>query len=97
MTTPPRLSDLTDEEWSLIAPLLPGPAPGVDLRLVINGIFFLLMRSGSPLRTAPPWSTAESYYRQWQADGTWDRITAALQTTRSGHAPPADPPPPQGG
>ena len=81
--------DLTDAEWSLIEPLLPGPAPGgpgQDLRLVINGILFLI-RSGSPVRTAPPWSTVECYYGQWQADGTWDRITAALQATRPGAGP----------
>ena len=65
---------------------LPSQTPGgPDQRLVINGIFFLL-RSGAALRTAPPWSTAESYYGQWQADGTWDRITAALQAARSPHA-----------
>jgi putative transposase len=85
MTESPYRSDLTDAEWSLIEPLLPRPTgdsrPGQDLRLVINGIFFLL-RSGSSLRTAPPWSTVECYYSQWQADGIWDRITAALQAAR---------------
>jgi transposase len=90
MTDTLHCTDLTDAEWSLIEPLLsecpPGNAAGQDLRLVINGIFFL-RRSGSALRTAPPWSTAESYYWQWQADGTWDRITATVQAVRSGWAP----------
>src|SRR6059058_6006830 len=85
MTGSPYRSDLTDAEWSLIEPLLPRPTadgpPGQDHRLVINGILFL-MRSGSPLRTAPPWSTVECYYSRWQADGVWDRITAALQAAR---------------
>ena len=69
----------------MIEPLLPGPAPyspaGPDPRFVINGIFFLL-RSGAALRTAPPWSTAEFYYSQWQFDGTWDKVVAALQAIR---------------
>src|SRR5207253_47168 len=46
----PHYGGLTDAEWSLIEPLLPEPAaenpPIQDLRLVINGILFL-MRSGS--------------------------------------------------
>jgi transposase len=53
------------------------PATVVDreLRLVISGIFFL-MRLGSPLRESPPWSTAESYFWRWHADGTWAKIMA---------------------
>ncbi|HZY87033.1 MAG TPA: transposase [Gemmataceae bacterium] len=90
MTESTHYGDLTDAEWSLIEPLLPlaaGSPPGQELRLVINGILFLI-RSGSPVRTAPPWSTVECYYGQWQADGTWHRITAALQGTRPGAALP---------
>jgi transposase len=97
MTESPYYSHLTDVEWSLIEPLLPRAAadspPGQDLRLVLNGILFLI-RSGSPVRTAPPWSTVECYYGQWQADGTWPRITAALQATRPGAAPPGPHPTP---
>jgi transposase len=93
MTELPHSSDLTDAEWSLIKPLLLRPEaddpPGQDLRLVINGILFLT-RSGSPLRTAPPWSTVECYYCHWQADGTWDRITAVLQFARPTAPPSAD-------
>jgi transposase len=78
-------NDLTDIEWALIEPLLPKPAveksPDQDFRLVINGILFLI-RSGVALRTVQPWSTAERYYWQWQTDGTWERITGALQADR---------------
>ena len=100
MTDSPHCTNLTDAEWSLIEPLLsdcpPGNAAGQDLRLVINGIFFLL-RTGTVLHTAPPWSTAEAYFAQWQADGTWDKIWAALRTTRSAGALGPDPRPPAGG
>lgn len=41
-------SDLTDEEWALVAPLIPPAKRGgrqrtVDLREVVNGIFYVLM------------------------------------------------------
>jgi transposase len=81
MTDPLPSSDLTEADWTLIEPLLPKLSTGHDLRLVIDGILFL-MRSGSGVRTVPPLSTAESYYWLWQADGTWSKIMAALQGTR---------------
>ena len=73
-------SDLTEADWTLIEPLLP-KFTGHDLRLVVNGILFLL-RSASGVRTVPPLSTAESYYWLWQADGTWSKIVAALRGRR---------------
>ena len=50
--------DLTDAEWTIIAPLLPGAEgkkngrPRPDDRKVINGIFFVL-RTGTPWRDLP--------------------------------------------
>ena len=44
--------DLSDGEWSVIAPLLPNKprgVPRVDDRRVVNGIFYIL-RTGSPWR-----------------------------------------------
>jgi putative transposase len=79
-------SDLTDSEWALLEPLLPAAKPGgrprrVDLRRVINGIFYLL-RSGCAWRYLPreygPWSTAFYYFRRWRLDSTWARIQAVL-------------------
>jgi transposase len=77
--------DLTDAEWLTIGPLLGEPVVDSparpELRYVINGILFLL-HSGTSMRTAPPWSTAEAYYAQWQADGRWTHIVASLLATR---------------
>ena len=73
-------------EWALIEavlPMVPGRPTVHHPRLVINTILFL-MRSDPGLRTVPPWSTAESYYWLWQADGTWSKIMAALQAGRVG-------------
>jgi putative transposase len=88
MERKPYPSDLTDEQWRLIEPLLPKPKPGgrpqsVDLREVLNGIFYLV-KGGIPWRfmphDLPPWGTVHFYYRQWRLDGTWETIEARLRT-----------------
>ena len=48
--SPPRRYELTDYEWSILAPLLPNKPRGVaraDDRKVLNGIYWRL-RTGSP-------------------------------------------------
>ena len=89
MTRKPYPSDLTDEQWEELAPLLPGVKPGgrnrsVDLREVINGILYVL-RSGCAWRMMPhdlpPWGTVSWYFRRWRLDGSWERIHEALRST----------------
>ena len=88
MQRKPCPSDLTDAQWREIEPLLPEPKPGgrprdVDLREVLNGIFYLI-KGGIAWRMMPhdfpPWGTVHSYYRQWRLDGTWARILDVLRT-----------------
>jgi len=83
----PYPSDLTDEQWQIIAPLLPLAKPGgrprtVDLREVINGIFYL-NRSGCAWRMLPhefpPWGTVHYYARQWRLDGVWEQVMTTLR------------------
>lgn len=66
-------SDLTDEEWQRIAPLLPRPArrgrkPGVDLREIVNAIRYMA-RSGGGWRMLPvhfgPWQTVYWWFRRF--------------------------------
>ena len=80
-------SDLTDEQWEILGPLLPPAKPGgrprtVDLREVVNGILYLL-RSGCPWRMVPhdlpPWQTLYKYFRSWTMDGTWERVSETLR------------------
>ena len=78
--------DLSEAEWRLVEPLLPPGGRGkarVDDRRVINGIFYVL-RTGSPWRDLPerygPWRTVYARFVRWQADGTWDRLLAHVQT-----------------
>jgi transposase len=79
-------SDLTDEEWAFIAPLIPPARRGggkrrVDIRAVVNGVMYLLS-TGCQYRALPkdlpPRSTVYDYFARWNADRTLDRIHHAL-------------------
>jgi transposase len=79
-------SDLTDEEWSLIAPRIPPAKRGgnkrtVDVREVVNAVMYLL-GTGCQYRALPkdlpPRSTVYDYFARWDADRTLDRIHHAL-------------------
>ncbi|MCS6812209.1 MAG: IS5 family transposase [Cyanobacteria bacterium] len=87
MKRPSYDTDLSDVQWHLIEPLLPQPKPGgrprtTDLREVINAIFYLL-RAGCAWRLLPhdfpKWSTVYTYFRAWEADGTWEALNRALR------------------
>ena len=79
-------SDLTDEEWTFVAPLIPpakrgGGKRSVDLRAVVNGLMYVLS-TGCQWRAIPkdlpPRSTVHGYLGRWQWDGTLERIHHAL-------------------
>ena len=87
MERKPYPTDLTDEQWKLIAEFLPPPLPGgrprkTDLREVVNAILYLV-RSGCQWRMIPhefpPWKTVYNYYRAWIANVVWDEIIACLR------------------
>jgi transposase len=79
-------SDLTDEEWALIAPVIPPAKRGggkrtVSIREVVNGLMYVLS-SGCQWRALPkdlpPRSTVNGYFTLWDYDGTLDRIHHAI-------------------
>lgn len=83
----PYPSDLTDEEWTIIAPLVPrvklGGRPADHARReIVNAIFYVL-RSGCqwPMQPHdfPPWKTVYTYFRNWRVDGTWLQMHDALR------------------
>jgi putative transposase len=81
-------TDLSDEEWEILRPLVPEAKPGGrprahETRELLNAIFYLL-RGGCAWRLLPhdfflPWQTAYHYFRQWRLDGTWEQIHTALR------------------
>ena len=79
-------SDLTDEEWSLIQPLIPPAKRGgnrrhVDERAIVDALMYILS-TGCQWRALPkdlpPRSTVHDYFDLWSWDGTLDRIHHAL-------------------
>jgi len=79
-------SDLTDEEWSQVAPLIPPAKRGgakrtVDVREVVNGLMYILA-TGCQWRAIPkdlpPRSTLHGYFELWEWDGTLARMHHAL-------------------
>jgi putative transposase len=80
-------TDLTNEQWTFLEPLLPvqvgrGRPRAVDLRRVINGIFYL-NRTGCQWYMLPkefgPWRTVYYYYEKWTQDGTWQHLNDSLR------------------
>ena len=80
----PRMA-LTDRQWKLIAPILPGKVgdrgrTGGDNRKTVEGILYIV-RTGSPWRDLPPyygnWNTIHRRFRRWVASGVFDRIFEA--------------------
>ena len=79
-------SDLTDEEWGLVEPLIPPGKTGggkrtVIMREVVNGLMYILS-TGCQWRAIPkdlpPKSSVHGYFDLWTYDGTLERIHDAL-------------------
>jgi len=91
-------SDLTDEQWDLLEPLIPLPAADApnltyERRDIVDAILYVL-RSGCPWRLLPhdlpAWGTVYWYFRRWRRQGVWDQILEALRLQvrqKQGRAP----------
>jgi putative transposase len=80
-------SDLSDEEWAILEPLIPPEKPGgrpreVDMRAILNGIFYVL-RAGCAWRMLPreypPRSTVYGYFALFRDTGVWEQLMATLR------------------
>ena len=101
-TRKPYLTDLTDDQWDILQPLIPPAKPGgrpreVDMREVINTILYL-NRTGCQWDMLPhdllPKSTVYEYFAQWRDDGTWQHMMDALRAdVRTQQAPSQEPTP----
>jgi len=81
--------DLTDEQWSILEPLIPKPRrradgrgrPWQDDRQVLNGILWIL-RTGAQWRDVPDRypspATCHRRFQQWVRTGVLERILQAL-------------------
>jgi putative transposase len=83
----PYATDLSDDEWKILEPLVPGAKPGGrprvhERRELLNAIFYVV-RGGCAWRLLPhdflPWQTTYHYFRAWRIDGTWEQIHTALR------------------
>jgi putative transposase len=91
MERKPYPSDITDQQWALVEPLLPrgprstqaGRPREVDLREVVNALFYHA-REGCSWRALPhdfpSWKTVYNYFQFWNADGTWQKLLDVLRT-----------------
>jgi transposase len=78
-------SDLSDEEFALIEPVLPAPKPRgrkpTDARTILNALFYMI-RCGHPWRYLPkdfpPFTTVQNRFYAWRDSGLWDQIVAVL-------------------
>src|SRR5277367_4925249 len=75
--------DLSDEEWTLLEPLMPKSRKSVraDDRKIMNAIFYVL-RTGMPWRDLPerygPYTTVYNRFNRWAKAGIWLRIFETL-------------------
>ena len=80
-------SNLTDEEWALIEPLLParsqlGRPAKWTYRQIVNGLFYVL-RGCLPWRMLPrgpfpPMTTVPHYFYAWRDSGLWQSLNHYL-------------------
>ncbi len=79
-------TDLTDDQWAILEPLIPwtheGRARTVCMRKIVNGILYR-NRTGCQWRMLPkdygPHQTVYYYFRAWAASGAWARMNDRLR------------------
>ena len=83
----PYSSDLTDDQWQLLEPLVPAPKEGgrppkYERREIVNAVLYLT-RNGCAWRNLPhdlpPWSLVHYYFWHWKQDGTWQNVHDRLR------------------
>jgi putative transposase len=83
----PYNTDVTDQQWAILAPLIPPAKTGgrprtIDMREVMNTLLYQ-QRTGCQWDMLPndllPKSSVHDYYKAWREDGTWQRMVDALR------------------
>ncbi len=98
MRTPHYPSDVSDEQWALVEPLIPvypgGRPRKTSTRDVLDAVFYVL-RTGCQWRYLPkdfpPKSTVWRYFDEWRHNGTLeavhDRLRTRVRTAEKPYAP----------
>ena len=81
-------SDMSAQQWEIIRSLLspkregPGRPPELDLRQVVNAIFYVA-RTGCQWKNLPKdypnYNSVYYHYGKWRDDGTWQRVNEVLR------------------
>lgn len=87
MQTKTYPTDLTDDQWEIIEPLLPKAKrrgrPPTERRRILNGLLYVV-RAGCAWRLLPkefgPWETVYGYFRRWRQQGLWELLHHVLRT-----------------
>jgi putative transposase len=86
------LTNLTDEQWQLLCPVLEiardlqqgGRPRNYPLREIVNGILYIT-KTGCQWRMLPPdfapWSSVYGYFRAWKLSGIWDKALTLFRET----------------
>src|SRR5690348_281365 len=88
-TRKPYTTDVTDDEWNLIAGFFPVRCPGqsgrpreVCYRELVNGLLYLV-GNGCRWRDLPHdlpcYTTVSTYYHAWRKNGLLERLEACLR------------------
>ena len=79
--------DLTDEQWALVAPLLPPPSPflrgrpPLDDRAILDAVLWKLSRNAAWYDLPERYPSHQTCYRRfckWRRLGLWYKLTAVL-------------------
>ena len=78
-------SDLSDQEFALVQPLLPRDKPRgrkpTDPRRILDALFYVA-RTGCPWRYLPkdfpPFTTVQNRFYAWRDSGRWEQIVSVL-------------------
>lgn len=79
-------SDMTDEQWAVIEPMLPeykwGRPRELDMRQVVNAIFYI-DKTGSQWamlpKEYPKYQSVYHHFARWSREGAWEAINTALR------------------
>jgi putative transposase len=76
-------TDLSDQQWARLYPLLPQKrTPEAKMREYVNGILYVL-RTGCSWQMLPhdfpPFETVKTYFYKLKRDGTWERLNDQLR------------------